>query len=55
MAGIRQCGMYRVKRPYHYNPPSTILRRGVRLKNGLMLWEDYGTGKLYVEDPKVAQ
>jgi hypothetical protein len=47
--GIRQCLNYRVKKPYHYTPPSTIIRKGIKLEDGSMLWQDYGTGRLYVE------
>lgn len=49
MSGIRQCGLYRVKKPYTYRPPSTIIRKGIKLEDGSMLWQDYGTGRLYIE------
>ena len=57
MDGIRQCGMYRVRKPFTYRPPSVILRRGKRLENGDMLWLDCRTGKLSIESaiPNVAQ
>jgi len=49
MDGIRQCGLYRVGKPYTYRPPSVITRRGKRLENGDMLWLDCLTGKLTIE------
>lgn len=49
MDGIRQCGMYRVRKPYTYRPPSVITRRGKRLENGDMLWLDCVTGNLTIE------
>lgn len=57
MGGIRQCGMYRVRKPYTYRPPSLITRRGKRLENGDTLWLDCVTGQLSIEkaNPKVAQ
>lgn len=47
MDGIRQCGLYRVRKPFTYRPKSIIVRRGKTLENGDILWiED---GRLYIE------
>ena len=47
MDGIRQCGMYRVRKPYTYRPKSVIIRRGKTLENGDILWME--DGRLYIE------
>jgi hypothetical protein len=49
MDGVRQCGLYRVRKPYTYCPPSVILRRGKQLANGDTLWLDCRTGQLSIE------
>jgi hypothetical protein len=47
MDGIRQCGLYRVRKPYTYRPKSVIIRRGKTLENGDILWME--DGRLYIE------
>jgi len=51
MSAIRDLSIYKWSKVKN-RPQSTIIRIGKKMKDGSMLWQDYGTSRLYVEKAK---